>query len=134
MHWARITMPGRMHDNATSPTAPDGHIMPSVEPTPQAAEQAYKAMEARLNDIRARLRRPLTLGEKLLLGHASHPQDQELVPGHSYLQLYPDRVVFQDVLGQTGLLQFMQSGRQQVAVPTTIHCDHLIRARHEARS
>jgi len=56
------------------------------------------------------------------------------VPGKSYLQLHPDRVVFQDVLGQTGLLQFMQSGRQQVAVPTTIHCDHLIQARREAQS
>jgi len=107
--------------------------MPSVEPTPQTAEQIYQAAQVRLNIIRARLGRPLTLGEKLLLGHARQPREQELVPGKSYLQLYPDRVVFQDVLGQTGLLQFMQSGREQVAVATTIHCDHLIQARREAQ-
>jgi aconitate hydratase len=130
MHWALLATPGRIAANQWQRT----DIMPSVAPTSQTAEQIYNALEARLNVIRARLRRPLTLGEKVLLGHTSQPQDQELVPGRSYLQLYPDRVVFQDVLGQTGLLQFMQSGRQRVAVPTTIHCDHLIQARHEARS
>ena len=130
MHWALPAIPGRIPVNPQQGT----DIMPNVEPTPQTAEQIYEAMEARLNVIRARLRRPLTLSEKLLLGHASQPQDQGLVPGQSYLQLYPDRVVFQDVLGQTGLLQFMQSGRQRAAVPTSIHCDHLIQARHEARS
>ena len=53
-------------------------------------------------------------------------------PGRSYLSLRPDRVVFQDVLGQSGMLQFMQTRRERVAVPTTIHCDHLIQARTNA--
>src|SRR5207248_2521076 len=68
---------------------------------------------------------------KILLGHLDDPEHQELEPGKSYLLTRPDRVVFQDVLGQTGLLQFMQTRRDKVAVPTTVHCDHLIQARHE---
>jgi aconitate hydratase len=55
-----------------------------------------------------------------------------MLPG-KHLFLRPDRVVFQDVLGQTGLLQFMQTRRPKVAVPTTIHCDHLIQARVEGK-
>ena len=107
--------------------------MLTVESTAASVTAIFTAMERRLDVIRARLRRPLTLSEKLLLGHADRPEDQELICGRSYLQLRPDRVIFQDVLGQTGMLQFMQSGRQHVAVPTTIHCDHLIQARHDAR-
>src|SRR5579859_6614255 len=107
--------------------------MSSVEATPDVAARIYGSAERRLSVIRARLRRRLTLGEKLLLNHTDRPEEQELVPGRSYLRLRPDRVVFQDVLAQTGLLQFMQSGRERVAVPTTIHCDHLIQARREAR-
>src|SRR6185437_3244302 len=83
--------------------------------------------------VRRRLCRPLTLSEKTLLGHLDDPDRQELIPGRSYLLLRPDRVVFQDVLGQTGMLQFMQSRRERVAVPTTIHCDHLIQARREGQ-
>jgi len=107
--------------------------MLTVESTAASVTAIFTAIERRLDIIRARLRRPLTLSEKLLLGHADRPEDQELICGRSYLQLRPDRVIFQDVLGQTGMLQFMQSGRQRVAVPTTIHCDHLIQARHDAR-
>ena len=55
-------------------------------------------------------------------------------PGKSYLFLRPDRVVLEDVLGQTGMLQFMQTRRTHVAVPTTIHCDHLIQARVEGEA
>jgi aconitate hydratase len=65
----------------------------------------------------------------VLLGHLDDPAGAELAPGQSTLALRPDRVVFQDVLGQTAFLQFMQTGRDQVAVPTTVHCDHLIQAR-----
>ncbi|HEU0154953.1 MAG TPA: aconitate hydratase, partial [Stellaceae bacterium] len=74
---------------------------------------------------------PLTLADKVLLGHLDDPEHQELEAGRSYLLVRPDRVVFQDVLGQTGLLQFMQTRRANVAVPSTIHCDHLIQARVE---
>ncbi|MGH7338984.1 MAG: aconitase family protein, partial [Candidatus Rokuibacteriota bacterium] len=81
--------------------------------------------------VRRRLGKPLTLADKVLLGHLDDPERQDMVPGKSYLFLRPDRVVFQDVLGQTGLLQFMQTRRDRVAVPATIHCDHLIQARVE---
>lgn len=107
--------------------------MNSVDPTAQTAADLYRNMERRLETVRARLHRPLTLAEKALLGHLDDPEHQDLDPGKSYLVLRPDRVVFQDVLGQTGMLQFMQSRREQVAVPTSIHCDHLIQARREGR-
>jgi aconitate hydratase len=98
------------------------------------AARVYATIKRNLEVVRGRLKRPLTLSEKVLLGHLDDPANQELVPGKSYLQLRPDRVVFQDVLGQTGMLQFMQTGRPHVAVPTSIHCDHLIQARREAAS
>ncbi|HEV2441549.1 MAG TPA: aconitate hydratase [Steroidobacteraceae bacterium] len=107
--------------------------MTSIESTPEMAAGIYRAMERRLEIVRRRLRRPLTLAEKVLLGHLDDPEQQELAPGKSYLLLRPDRVVFQDLLGQTGILQFMQSRCERVAIPTSIHCDHLIQARHAAR-
>jgi len=91
-------------------------------------------MARNLAVVRRRLGRPLTLADKILLGHLDDPEHQELEPGKSYLLVRPDRVVFQDVLGQTGLLQFMQTRREKVAVPATIHCDHLIQARVEGSS
>src|SRR5258708_32523369 len=90
-------------------------------------------MERNLATVRRRLGRPLTLADKVLLGHADDPEHQEMEAGKSYLFLRPDRVVLQDVLGQTAMLQFMQTRRQHVAVPTTIHCDHLIQARVEGQ-
>ncbi len=107
--------------------------MTSIESTPDMAAEIYRAMERRLEIVRRRLQRPLTLAEKVLLGHLDDPERQELAPGKSYLLLRPDRVVFQDLLGQTGILQFMQSRRERVAIPTSIHCDHLIQARRAAR-
>src|SRR5262245_34317655 len=91
----------------------------------------YETRARNLATVRRRIGRPLTLSEKVLFGHLDDPERQELEVGRSQLALRPDRVVFQDVLGQTGLLQFMQTGRERVAVPTTIHCDHLIQARTE---
>jgi aconitate hydratase len=93
------------------------------------AAALYARMERNVAVVRQRLGRALTLADKVLLGHLDDPLGQELKPGHSVLRLRPDRVVFQDVLGQSGLLQFMQTRRDRVAVPTTIHCDHLIQAR-----
>jgi len=100
--------------------------MVTVESTPAMAKKIYETMTRNLEVVRRRLKRPLTLSEKILLGHLDDPEHQEMTPGKSYLQLRVDRVVFQDVLGQTGMLQFMQTQRPSVAVPTTIHCDHLI--------
>ena len=108
--------------------------MVAIESTPEMAAAVYATMARTLAVVRRRLDRPLTLADKVLLGHLDDPEHQELDPGKSYLLLRPDRVVFQDVLGQTGLLQFMQTRREKVAVPATIHCDHLIQARVEGVS
>ena len=106
----------------------------NVDSTPQFVEEAYKKMERNLEVVRSRYNRPLTLAEKLLLGHLDDAAGAELDPGESYINLNPDRVAHQDVTGQMAILQFMQSGRNEVAVPTTVHCDHLIQARVGASS
>ena len=105
--------------------------MVTIETTPDMAAKVYETIEQTLEVVRRRLNRPLTLADKVLLGHLDDPENQEMVPGESYLNVRPDRVILQDVLGQTGMLQFMQTQRESVAVPTTIHCDHLIQARVE---
>lgn len=105
--------------------------MITIESTPEMAAKVYETMAKNLKVVRRRLGKPLTLADKVLLGHLDDPERQDMQPGKSYLFLRPDRVVFQDVLGQTGMLQFMQTRRDHVAVPTTIHCDHLIQARVE---
>ena len=105
--------------------------MVTIESTAEVAAKVYETMERNLAIVRRRLGRPLTLADKVLLGHLDDPEHQEMEPGKSYLMLRPDRVVLQDVLGQTAMLQFMQTRRQAVAVATTIHCDHLIQARVE---
>ena len=102
--------------------------MPIIETTAELVARTYAEMEARLEVVRGRLDRPLTYGEKVLLGHLDHPADQELAPGEAYLQLRPDRIAMQDATAQMALLQFMQAGRDETAVPTTVHCDHLIQA------
>jgi aconitate hydratase len=108
--------------------------MTAIDVTEAGVAQLYAAMEERLAVVRRRLGRPLTLAEKVLFGHLDQPEQQEFVSGRSHLGLRPDRVVFQDVLGQSGMLQFAQTGRTHVAVPTTIHCDHLITAQHDGRA
>ena len=100
-----------------------------IESTPEFVESVYREMERRLSVVRKRLGRPLTYAEKVLLGHLADPEGADLQPGESYLQLRPDRVAMQDATAQMALLQFMQAGRPRVAVPTTVHCDHLIQAR-----
>jgi len=109
--------------------------MLGIESTPAMAARVYETMARNLEIVRRRLApRPLTLADKILLGHLDDPERQALAPGRSYLALRPDRVVFQDVLGQSGMLQFMQTRRDRVAVPTTIHCDHLVQARVEGEA
>src|SRR5262245_30300334 len=96
--------------------------------TPDHASRLYARMADAQQVARRRLRRPLTLADKLLFGHLDDPEHADLAAG-SELRLRPDRVVLQDVLGQTAMLQFAQTGRARVALPTSIHCDHLIQAR-----
>src|SRR5689334_22425578 len=83
--------------------------MPTIESTPTMAAQIYERAERNLSEVRRRLGRPLTLSEKVLLGHLDKAGEAELEPGKSYLSLRPDRVVFQDALAQSALLQFAQT-------------------------
>jgi aconitate hydratase len=108
--------------------------MVTIESTAEMAAKVYETIERNLAIVRRRLGRPLTLADKVLLGHADDPEHQDMEVGKSYLFLRPDRVVLQDVLGQTAMLQFMQTRRLRVAVPTSIHCDHLIQARVEGQA
>ena len=99
-----------------------------IDSTPEMVGRVYETLERNLPIVRERLRRPLTLTEKIVLGHLADPQGQELTPGESYLLVNPDRVALQDATAQMALLQFAHAGRKQAAVPTTVHCDHLVRA------
>ena len=83
---------------------------------------------------RGTVKRPLTLTEKILAGHMISVPDSSLDEKHNYVHLKPDRVALQDVTGQMVMLQFMQAGLDCVALPVTVHCDHLIRARTESDS
>ena len=103
--------------------------MVTIESTPEFVAGVYARMDRRLNTVRQHLGRPLGLADKVLLAHLDDPAEISMTRGETYIELRPDRVVFQDVLGQTGMLQFMQTGRSASAVPATIHCDHLIQAR-----
>src|SRR5258706_3309842 len=89
----------------------------------------YKALPAKLEEGRKRLGRPLTLAEKILVGHLAEWNEGPMVRGESYALLHPDRVAMQDATAQMALLQFMQAQLKTVAVPSTVHCDHLIQAR-----
>lgn len=106
--------------------------MPVIESTPEMVRGVYERTRKNLEIVRARLGRPLTLAEKILFGHLDDPKGQELEAGKAYLQLRPDRVAMQDATAQMALLQFMQAGKPEVAVPSTVHCDHLIQARQGA--
>ncbi|XP_078034776.1 putative aconitate hydratase, mitochondrial [Augochlora pura] len=88
----------------------------------------YDKLEANLKVVKKRLTRPLTLSEKVLYSHLDEPDKQDIVRGTSYLRLRPDRVAMQDATAQMAMLQFISSGLPKVAVPSTIHCDHLIEA------
>ena len=102
--------------------------MPAIETTPEFVGNIYENLERNLEVIRGRLGRPLSYAEKVLLGHLANPSTQELDAGTSYLELRPDRVAMQDATAQMALLQFISSGRSEAAVPSTVHCDHLIMA------
>ena len=108
--------------------------MVTIDSTPESVAGTYAGMERTLAEVRKLLGRPMGLAEKVLLSHLDEPGRQELAPGSSYVQLRPDRVILQDVLGQTAMLQFMQTRRTRTAVPTTVHCDHLVQARVEGAS
>ncbi len=103
-----------------------------VDPAATPTDTVYGRLGERVAIGRRRLGRPLTLAEKILFNHLDDPEGQELDRGHSYAEFRPDRVACQDATAQMALLQFMTAGLPHVAVPTTIHCDHLIQARDGA--
>ncbi|MCP2044657.1 aconitate hydratase [Pontibacter sp. HSC-36F09] len=90
----------------------------------------YAGMAERVNAARNAVGRPLTLTEKILYAHLFDGNaTQSFERGKTYVDFAPDRVAMQDATAQMALLQFMQAGKPQVAVPSTVHCDHLIQAR-----
>jgi aconitate hydratase len=93
----------------------------------------YQALPERLAALRARVGTPLTLAEKILFAHRANPAEDLPERGQTTVNLRPDRVAMQDATAQMAILQFMTAGCASVAVPTTVHCDHLIRARAGAR-
>jgi aconitate hydratase len=102
--------------------------MARIETTPDMVKRVYERSRKNLEVVRERLGRPLTLAEKIVFGHLDDPREQNLDPGKAYLALRPDRVAMQDATAQMALLQFMMAGKNEAAVPSTVHCDHLIRA------
>src|SRR5215831_6352051 len=104
-----------------------------VETTANSIIKIYEKLQNKISTLRKTTDRPLTISEKILIGHLAENIDfnsyDALVRGKSYVLLNPDRVALQDVTGQMTILQFMLAGLKRTAVPTTVHCDHLIQAR-----
>jgi len=94
----------------------------------------YQRLPENVKAARELLNRPMTLTEKILYSHlAEGKAKQACKRGESYVDFHPDRVAMQDATAQMALLQFMQAGKTKVAVPSTVHCDHLIQAKEGAR-
>ena len=99
----------------------------------QMIKKVYQNFESRINAARTVVGNPLTLTEKILYAHLwDEKTDIAFKRGHDYVDFAPDRVAMQDATAQMALLQFMQAGRPKVAVPSTVHCDHLITAKDGA--
>ncbi len=96
-------------------------------------EKLYAGMPKRLQAARAKFGRGLTLAEKILVSHVDDWETQPFDRGKAQLLLRPDRVAMQDATAQMAMLQFMQAQKKKAAVPSTIHCDHLIRAQSGAK-
>jgi len=95
----------------------------------------YARMKGRIAAARSVLNHPMTLTEKVLYSHLSYGNATDAYSrGKSYVEFAPDRVAMQDATAQMALLQFMMAGKDRVAVPSTVHCDHLIQAKESARA
>src|ERR1700759_4123116 len=92
-------------------------------------KKLYGRMPAKVDAARKLVGRPLTLAEKILYAHLFETPTRAYERGKDYVDFAPDRVAMQDATAQMALLQFMTCGRDQVAVPSTVHCDHLIQAK-----
>ena len=106
-----------------------------VNTTPEMVSKVYQKLEQNVSKYRKAVDKQLTLSEKILAGHLDEQfLDKILDDGMHYVFLKPDRVALQDVTGQMVMLQFMQANLKSTALPTTVHCDHLIQARTEGKS
>ena len=92
----------------------------------------YRKINDRVKNIRSVIGKPLTLSEKILYCHTWDNSKKIFKRGVDYVDFAPDRIACQDATAQMALLQFMQAGKSKVAVPTTVHCDHLIQAKSGA--
>ncbi len=99
-----------------------------TDTTPELVSRVYLKLKENIEKYRNIVGKPLTLTEKILSGHLHEINNKSFVGGKDYVFLNPDRVALQDVTGQMVMLQFMQAGLEQTFLPTTVHCDHLIRA------
>ncbi len=96
-------------------------------------QKTYNELSAKVDAARAALGRPLTLAEKILYSHLWNGVEiKDFERGKAYVDFAPDRVAMQDATAQMALLQFDTTGRKKVAVPSTVHCDHLIVAKNES--
>ena len=100
----------------------------NTETTTELVSNVYLKLKENIVKFRDVTGRPLTLTEKILSGHLNKIDESNFVGGKDYVFLKPDRVALQDVTGQMVMLQFMQAELKQASLPTTVHCDHLIRA------
>ena len=105
----------------------------SVTPA-SLVSSVYENLTENIKKLRERKNAPLTLAEKLLFGHATDINSVSINKGEDYGDFAPDRVAMQDATAQMALLQFMQADLPETAVPTTVHCDHLIQAYEGAAS
>jgi aconitate hydratase len=92
-------------------------------------KKLYAELPEKVSQARTLVGRPLTLSEKILYSHLYNPTTKAFSRGKDYVDFAPDRVAMQDATAQMALLQFMTCGRDKVAVPSTVHCDHLIQAK-----
>lgn len=96
-------------------------------------EKVYSRLSQKVKAARKVVNRPLTAAEKILYSHLSDPKAlADFKRGEDYVEFHPDRVAMQDATAQMALLQFMHTGKSRTAVPSTVHCDHLIRAKDGA--
>jgi aconitate hydratase len=96
-------------------------------------KKVYQELPEKVKTAKQIVGRPLTLTEKILYAHLSGPYSAPYKRGQDYVDFAPDRVAMQDATAQMALLQFMTCGRDKVAVPSTVHCDHLIQAKSGAK-
>ena len=100
----------------------------------KSVKEIYNKLSSQVAAAKKRINRPLTLTEKILYAHLSDSSIQDYKRGSDYVEFAPDRVAMQDATAQMAILQFINSGKTRTAVPTTVHCDHLIQAHTDSET